>query len=334
MAPKAKNVAGSKRNRKGETFGSSSAWEPIQKFGKKVVQRYGWEWFACQQEAKYMGNEFVNETVIELGLRFIFDNSGDCNLTLVREFYANWLTETKYKIVPVRGKDVKFSARILNELLGTPNYDLDELNNLKDKPLYRDIRHTLYGVDSTARLLVYMLMKGMHINVGAIQRQNMMKFRTNLRWRFCYGGLITRFLRAEGIEEETMDMTVAYHPNLTSKLVDVTRTKALDTSHGHILSAQEKQAHDDSVMARMFGMAELQLRIGGRPVIDEEMATMVERYPLTESAAFLCRTSPAFLEPLDDDEAIDDEAMDDEEDDVMDEEANALMVFDHGDDEA
>ncbi|KAG5571931.1 hypothetical protein H5410_061697 [Solanum commersonii] len=60
------------------------------------------------------------------------------------------------------------------------------------------------------------------------------------------------------------------------------------------------------------------------------MATMAKRYPLTESASFLCRTGPAFLEPLDDDEATADEAMDDEEDNVVDEEANALIVFDHG----
>ncbi|KAH0758007.1 hypothetical protein KY290_021500 [Solanum tuberosum] len=390
MAPKAKNVAGSKRNRKGKKFGSSSDREPVQKFSKKVVQRYGWEWFACQQEAKYIGDEFVNEvrlqsqfpviyqTVIELGLRFIFDNPGDCNLTLVREFYANWLTETKYKTVLVRGKDVKFFARILNELLGTPNSDPDEFNSLKDKPPYRDIRHTLCGVDSTARweqskdtgrhntlhfanfnqvakvwlkivcivllpskhltevtrdrvVLVYMLMKGMPINVGAILRQNMMKFRNSLRWRFCYGGLITRFLRAEGIEEETVDMTIAYHPDLTGKLVDVTRTKALDTSYGLVLSAQERKARDDSVIARMFGMAELQLRIRGRPVTDEEMETLADRYPLIESAAFLCRSGLAFMEPLDDDEATADEAMDDDD---VDEEANALMVFDGGDDEA
>ncbi|KAG5577046.1 hypothetical protein H5410_057180 [Solanum commersonii] len=195
MAPKVKSVAGSKRSRKGEASRSSSGQESMQKFGKKVVERYGWEWFECQEKAKYMGDEFVNE---------------------------------------VRRKDVKFSARILNELLGTPNFDPDEFNSLKDKPPYRDIQHTLCGVDSTARwdrskdtgrhntlhfanfnqvarvwlkivcsvlllakhltdvtrdrvVLVYMLMKGMPINVGAILRQNMMKFRNNLRWRFCYG---------------------------------------------------------------------------------------------------------------------------------------------------
>uniref|UniRef100_M1DWD2 Uncharacterized protein n=1 Tax=Solanum tuberosum TaxID=4113 RepID=M1DWD2_SOLTU len=119
-----------------------------------------------------------------------------------------------------------------------------------------------------------MLLKGMLINVGAILRQNMKKFRNNLRWKFCNGGSITRFFRAEGIDEETMDITVAYHPDLTGKFV---RTKALDTSHGHVLSAQERQARDDSVMARMFMMAKLQMCIGGRSVIDAEMETMAKR---------------------------------------------------------
>uniref|UniRef100_M1DXH1 Putative plant transposon protein domain-containing protein n=1 Tax=Solanum tuberosum TaxID=4113 RepID=M1DXH1_SOLTU len=255
------------------------------------------------------------------------------------------------------------------------------VQRLKEKPPYRDIRHILCGVESTARwgrskdtrrhstlhfanfnlisrvwlklvcsvllptkhltevtrdrvVLVYMLIKGMPINVEAILKQNMMNFRNNLRWRFCYGGLITHFLRTQGIEEESCDLTIAFHPNLTGKLVDVTRTKALDTTHRHVLSAQERQVCNDSVMERMFGMAELQPRIGGRSVTNEEMETMAECYPLTESAIFLCRTGPAFLEPLDDDEATDDEAMDDEEDDVVDEEANALMVFDRNDDEA
>ncbi|KAG5631166.1 hypothetical protein H5410_002883 [Solanum commersonii] len=179
MAPKVKNVMGSNHSRKGKTSGSSSAREPMQKNGKKVVQRYGWEWFECHKKVKYMGNEFVNEVrlqsqfpvtyqiMIELGLRFTFENSGNCNLTLVREFY------------------------------------------------------------------------------------------NNLRWRFCYGGLNTYFLRAEGTEEEIVDMTISYHPDMTGKLVDVTRTKALDTSYGPILSAQERQTRDDNITARMFGVAEL-----------------------------------------------------------------------------
>uniref|UniRef100_M1DJB3 Putative plant transposon protein domain-containing protein n=1 Tax=Solanum tuberosum TaxID=4113 RepID=M1DJB3_SOLTU len=295
-----------------------------------------------------MGDEFLNKvrlqsqfpiiyrTVMELGLRFVFENSSDCNLTLVREFYDNWLTEMKYKTVPIRGKDVKFSARILNEFLGTSNCDTNEFNSLKYKPPYRDIQHTLCEVESTTRwerskdtrrhntlhfanfnqvarvwlkivcsmllpakhlsevtrervVLVYMLMKEMSITVGAILRQSMMKFRNNLRWRFWYGGLITHFLRAEGIEEEPVDMIVAYHPDLTGKIVHVTRTKALDTSHGPVLLAQERQPRDD----RRYGQ---DVRHGRVAIADRKTS------------------GPSFLEPLDDDEATVDETMGDEED--------------------
>ncbi|KAG5590602.1 hypothetical protein H5410_041116 [Solanum commersonii] len=102
-------------------------------------------------------------------------------------------------------------------------------------------------------------------------------------------GVVTRYLRAQGTEEEACDLTIAFRPDL-----------------------MERQARDDSVMARMFGMAELQLRIGGCPATDAKMETMAERYPFSESATFLCKTGHAFLETLDDDEATNDE----EEDDV------------------
>ena len=86
----------------------------------------------------------------------------------------------------------------------------------------------------------------------------MMIFWKNLRWGFCYGGLITYFLRSHEIKEEEMEMTVAWHPELTAKLIDVTRTKALYTPHMTVFSAKDKQVCDDNIMAHMFGMAELQ----------------------------------------------------------------------------
>uniref|UniRef100_M1DCR7 Uncharacterized protein n=1 Tax=Solanum tuberosum TaxID=4113 RepID=M1DCR7_SOLTU len=74
---------------------------------------------------------------------------------------------------------------------------------------------------------------------------------------------------------------------------------------------------------------------GGRSVTDKEMETLADRYPLIESATFLCKSGPAFMEPLDDDKATADEAMDDEEEDAdVADEANALMVFGGDNDEA
>lgn len=129
-------------------------------------------------------------------------------------------------------------------------------------------------------------------------------------------------------------MTIAGHPDLEGKLVDITRTKALDILHGSVLWALDRQDHDDSVMERMFGMAKLKLRIWFLLVTDDEMKALVERYPLIDSATFLCKTDPTFLEHVDDDEPIADKAMDFEEyDDDVDKE-NSLMVFDHDNDEA
>ncbi|KAG5590026.1 hypothetical protein H5410_040540 [Solanum commersonii] len=162
MAPKGKNVAsgsGTKKSRKGVAVGSSSRETtnlPPQKFGKQALMHYGEDWYKCQQQSKYLG---------------------ECNLSLVREFYANW---------------------------------------------------------STHRV---------ELNQGLIR---------------------------------------------------------------------------DSRMGRLFGMAELQLRIGGRLMIEDEMATLAEHYPLTDSVMYLFRMGPAFQEPIDDDDAIadaedgsDEEASDD-----------------------
>lgn len=129
-------------------------------------------------------------------------------------------------------------------------------------------------------------------------------------------------------------MIVERHPNLTGKLVDVTRTKAFDTSHGPVLSSPNRQLQDYNMMVRMFGMAELQLRIGGCTVTDVEMQTLTERYPLIDSVAYLCNNGPTFSELVDDDEPTADEDMDEEEDDADGDEVNVLMVFVRGDDVA
>lgn len=175
-----------------------------------------------------------------------------------------------------------------------------------------------------------MLIKGMPINVRAILSQNIMKFQNYMRWRFCYGGLITHFLRAQGIEKEACDLIIPFHPNPPGKIVDVTTTKVLDTSHGPILSAHERQARGDSVITRMFMISELQLRFSGRPITEGDIEEMEECYPISESVVFLCKTKSAFMYPLDDNEANDDEPMDGDMENVDVDEGNSLMLFDGG----
>ena len=63
------------------------------------------------------------------------------------------------------------------------------------------------------------------------------------------------------------------------------------------------------------------------------MDAFTECYPLRDSAAYKYKTSPAFSEIVDDDDLTFDGEMDEEEENDALDEANALMMFDRGDDE-
>ncbi|KAG5594943.1 hypothetical protein H5410_036175 [Solanum commersonii] len=86
----------------------------------------------------------------------------------------------------------------------------------------------------------------------------MEKFRNNKRWRYWYGNLMTQFIRREGVVEEYDDLCPLKVPYLVLKLVDVTKNKAQDTSHGPVLSTADHQTWDDSWMGPMFSMDTLQ----------------------------------------------------------------------------
>lgn len=382
MAPKGKGKAseegqGSKQKVGGSSSGGPNMRIPPRRFGKQVVEEHGLDWYNTQLADKYMGDEYVNQQSLQemfptiydgiynLCLQYIFVDQGECNLTLVREFYANWNTENSQcnSQVVVRGKRVRVSTRAWNRFLGTPNCPNAEHLTMIEHPPYRDIRHTLCGENSTVRwnrsretgqhatlpyshlnlearvwlkivssvilpgkhttevtrdrvILIYRLMKGLPVNVGYILRHNMMKSRNNKRWRYCYRILLTRYLRTLEIEEECQDLTAKDYPHLVCHLVDVTKVKAPEPEQGPIMTNAVRQARDDSWMGRMFGMAEMQLRLGGRPATEEEMAALPSRYPLTESAMHMCRVGPGFQEPLDDDEPTEDEEEQEQEQDI------------------
>lgn len=54
-------------------------------------------------------------------------------------------------------------------------------------------------------------------------------------------------------------------------------------------------------------MIELQLWIGGHSEIEDENATLLEHYPLTNRAIYMCWMGSTFEEPIDDDDATSDE---------------------------
>lgn len=131
---------------------------------------------------------------------------------------------------------------------------------------------------------------------------------------FCYGSLLTRYLHALEIEEEVHDVCPPCAPHLVCHLVDVTKTEVHDPSQGKVLSTVDRQTMDHSKMGQMYGMIELQLWIGGYSEIEDENATLLEHFPLTNSAIYMCWMGSTFEEPIDDDDATSDEEDGSEED--------------------
>ncbi|MCD7458900.1 hypothetical protein HAX54_039572 [Datura stramonium] len=105
------------------------------------LRRYGLRWVTEQEDR-----------LITLGLGFVFDARGDCNLNMVREFFANWMPKERSNQVKIRGQIIAFVPISLNRLLGTPHVDPQPFVNIVKKPPYRDIKHTPRGPNSVARI--------------------------------------------------------------------------------------------------------------------------------------------------------------------------------------
>lgn len=86
-------------------------------------------------------------------MKFIFAERGECNLHMVREFYASWAPDTRSHFVTVRGVNVTITPAVLNDIVRTsPNAKPLVLTELNIRPPYRAIRHTLCGPQSMVQL--------------------------------------------------------------------------------------------------------------------------------------------------------------------------------------
>ncbi|MCD9561302.1 hypothetical protein HAX54_020335 [Datura stramonium] len=93
----------------------------------------------------------------------------------------------------------------------------------------------------------------MEINVGAVIKSTMKKARLQ---KYGFSGLLITYLRSQDIEEEALD----YKQRVEWSVVDVTKTKAPDTTYGPVLTLAEQHARDDRYVTKMFDLQMLQLR--------------------------------------------------------------------------
>ncbi|MCD9638893.1 hypothetical protein HAX54_023065 [Datura stramonium] len=142
----------------------SMAPSPLRQYGLRwVTEKEGKKWFKEHKESKYSHDMFIGrncllqffphmvDRILTLGLGFMFNAPGDCNLNMVRKLLANLIPKERSNKVKIRGQIILFAPKALNRVLGTPNVDPQPFVYMVKKPLYRNIRHILCGPNSVAR---------------------------------------------------------------------------------------------------------------------------------------------------------------------------------------
>lgn len=84
----------------------------------------------------------------DLGLIYVFGNTGDINVNLVREFYAGYDPNDPEQLVPIRGRLIDFSTSTICNYLGAPDVPQEPLDNFITRPTYMVLRHTLCCINS------------------------------------------------------------------------------------------------------------------------------------------------------------------------------------------
>lgn len=129
--------------------------------------------------------------------------------------------------------------------------------------------------------LIYALMQDdININMSVVILSTMKKARYYHRRRHGFDGLLTKFFRRHEIEEEALD----YRPLVDTRLIDMTRTKGLDVTHGPVHTLSECHVWDDKITVCMYGLQILQLRVGGRPSTREDIRALELDYLLSHQA--------------------------------------------------
>uniref|UniRef100_M1D8X4 Putative plant transposon protein domain-containing protein n=1 Tax=Solanum tuberosum TaxID=4113 RepID=M1D8X4_SOLTU len=148
-------VTMSSTQRSGKAVASSSR--------KRAVTSEGKKWYKSHTEAKYFSDVILDDVNLErefphirrrlqeLHMGFIFQDPSECNISVVREFYANWKPDARSHFVTVRGVEVQLTPSTINQLLGTADSPADVLTAINISPPYQQIRHALSGAQSTAK---------------------------------------------------------------------------------------------------------------------------------------------------------------------------------------
>nr|XP_009616420.1 glutamic acid-rich protein-like [Nicotiana tomentosiformis] len=173
--------------------------------------------------------------------------------------------------------------------------------------------------------VLYFLMTGQRVNVAHLIRYQMTRVRTSKRIdQMPFANMLTQYLRQEEVYEEKAFDHIIDQP---LRLMDITSVRVKEDTVMPSIPGAERNARDDSFMAHLYGMMDLQRQIGGRSATTEESAILEEQ----DENVNTHEKSEAEPEQSDKDDDEDEEE-EKEEEEAKDEEWAAFE--DEGDDEA
>ncbi|OIT22930.1 hypothetical protein A4A49_53536 [Nicotiana attenuata] len=188
----------------------------------------------------------------DLGLSYVFKNTGDINLNLVREFYVWFDPLDTEELVPIRGRLIDFSAKAICDFLGAPNVPMEPLEQFISRPTYRELRHTLCGVDSIDAWFRYK---------ETNRHKRFPKKKTKAEAEVWLKLNNARLLPCNNDTLVSRVRTCVIYFLMTGQRVHV----------GHLIPHQMASVRTTHPTNRhLYGMMDLQLRIGGRPATFEE----------------------------------------------------------------
>ncbi|OIT39239.1 hypothetical protein A4A49_10575 [Nicotiana attenuata] len=260
----------------------------------------------------------------DLGLSYVFKNTGDINLNLVREFYVGFDPLDTEELVPIRGRLIDFSAKAICDFLGAPNVPMEQFIR---RPTYEELRHMLCGVDSTAvwvrdketnrhkrfpkkkmKAEAQVWLKLINARLLPSSYDTLVsRVRTCVLYFLMTGqkvnvGHLIRHQMAQVRTSKKNDRML--FPNFLTRFLLHERVE-LEPEFDHTvdqliqqtditnlrlrgeagtLTGAERNARGESLMAHLYGMMDLQLQIGGRPATAEERTDLELRYPLNAHA--------------------------------------------------
>ncbi|MCD7460847.1 hypothetical protein HAX54_044595, partial [Datura stramonium] len=145
---KGKHVSSANTGRKRLHLGAvAPAAPPVamgqkRRFSTRWVVDEGKKWYVKYKESKYfleeqidwesLAQEFpqIQQRINTLGMDFIFNKPRECNLHMVRDFYANWDPTLCIHTIKIQGQVIQFEEHPLNAILGTPDTDPHPLRQL------------------------------------------------------------------------------------------------------------------------------------------------------------------------------------------------------------